>query len=120
MKLKWNGGGSHNIASMEREGRPCDTSEVLSQIGKMNILAVSGGRIGKLTNTEGDDVGVFLPIDTARRVEVVLDPSDTYTVRRVRHVVRGAHAGHEVVEYELAFVYCDSVGECVYQASCWK
>jgi len=120
MKLNWKNAGSHNIVSLVREGRPCDHRVIAQQIGRINILGVSGGRVGKFTTTDGDEVGLFLPIDTARRVEVVLDWMDTYIVSRVRYIVRGANAGQEIVEDTQSDIYCDGVGEAVYQASCWK
>jgi hypothetical protein len=120
VKLTWKGGSGHHIASLEREGRPCNTADILAQIGTMNILAVSGGRVGKFTMGEGDEVGVFLPITHDRRVEVVLGVMDTYSVRRVRHILKGANIGSEVVESEVDDVYCDEVAEAVYQASVWK
>lgn len=120
MKLSWKGGGVHHIATLEREGRPCNTADIISQVGRMNILAVSGGRIGALGTKDGESVGIFLPITHDRRVEVVLGVMDTYTVRRVRHILKGQHIGAEVIEVEHDDVYCDEVGELVYQASCWK
>lgn len=121
MKLKYGkNNGYHNIASLTREGRPCSADEIARQIGRMNILAVSGGRVTALKDAEGSEVGVFLPITSDRRVEVVLDFMDTYTVRRVRYILKGAKAGDEVVEAEHSDIYCDEVGEVVYSASCWK
>ena len=123
MKLKYTDGTSHYIASLVREGRPCGhegAAEILQQIGKMNILAVSGGRVGLLENAEGEKVGVFLPITHDRRVEVILTVMDTYRVIRSRHIVKGSSAGAEVIEAETNDIYCDEVGEAVYQASCWK
>jgi len=120
MKLNWKNAGSHNIVSLVREGRPCDHRVIAQQIGTMNILTVSGGRVGKFLTAESDEVGIFLPIDTARRVEVVLDWMDTYTVSRVRYIMTGKAKGTEVVEVTQSDIYCDGVGEAVYQASVWK
>ena len=102
------------------DARPCDATVIASQIGKWNIFAVSGGRMFAIKNIDGDTVGLRLPIDGTRRVDVVLDWMDTYTVRRVRRVVRGANKGQDIVEAEQSDVYCDEVGETVYQLSCWK
>jgi hypothetical protein len=121
MKLNYGkNNGYHNIASLTREGRPCSAMEIASQIGKMNVLAVSGGRLTALRDAEGEEVGLILPITSDRRVEVVLDWSDTYTVRRVRYITKGKDAGNEVVEFEKSDIYCDEVGEMTYTASCWK
>lgn len=102
------------------DARPCDAQEIARQVGKWNILAVSGGRAYRILNNEGETVGLRLPINGTRRVDVVLDWDDTYIVRRIRRIVKGQHANTEVVESEVKGVYCDEVGEAVYQASCWK
>ena len=121
MKLNYGkNNGYHNIESLTREGRPCSAMEIVSQIGKMTVLAVSGGRMTALRNEEGDEVGVILPINPTRRVEVVLDFMDTYTVRRVRYLNKGQFAGKEVVEFEREDIYCDELYDVVYTASCWK
>lgn len=80
------------------------------QIGRMNILAISGGRSlivdGKLV----------LPVSSGYRVIVGYDEgADTYTVERV--MVRGAKTFHKGL---VTNVYCDEVGEVAYQASCYK
>lgn len=100
--------------------RPIDINETLNQIGLGNLFAISGGRVARIINPEGDICGVRLPINSARRVEVVLDWNDTYIVRRVRQINRGSNRGQEIVEVEHSGVYCDQVGELAYQASCWK
>lgn len=100
--------------------RRIDINETLNQIGLGNVFAISGGRVARILNPEGETCGVRLPINSARRVEVVLDWDDTYIVRRVRKVTRGSHRGMEVIESELSGIYCDQVGEMAYQASCWK
>ena len=100
--------------------RPCDTSELLAQIGRMNVFAISGGRVTRIYNDGMETVGVRLPISSGRRVDVVLDWTDTYIVRRVRRVTRGANRGQDVIEAEQSSVYCDEVGEVAYQLSCWK
>ncbi len=108
------------VARQGQEMRPCDTGEILAQIGAMTTLAVSGGRAVNIRNGEGETVGVLLPCGESRAVEVVLDWMDVYTVRRVRLVTRGVQRGSVVVESETALVYCDQLAEVVYSASCWK
>lgn len=81
----------------------------LAQIGRMNVLAISGGRV--LQNGET----LVLPVGAGYSVEVDLDEgSDTYTVRRV--FTRGAK---RFVKGTLERVYCDEVGTVAYQASCF-
>lgn len=87
---------------------PCDTAELLRQIGPMNILAISGGRITRR------ETGVTLPVGRGYRVTVDLAGDDTYTVRRV--FVRGAKSW---VKGEETAVYCDEVGDSAYRASCF-
>ena len=87
----------------------CDGYELTRQIGRMNVLAISGGRVQhRLT-------GVTLPVSNGYSVTVDLDASDTYTVRRV--FKRGAKMW---VKGERTDVYCDEVGEVAYQASCFR
>jgi len=86
----------------------CDAAELVAQIGRMNVLAVSGGRVGVR------DTGVTLPVGRGYRVTVDLAPNDTYTVRRV--FVRGRKVW---VKGEETDVYCDEVGDAAYRASCF-
>jgi hypothetical protein len=110
---------TYTLPKIKREGRTCDPTELIRQIGKMNLFAISGGRWGSLSK---DDhlIGVFLPVGRGRMVEVSLDFDDTYRVRRVRRVLRGTRRNHGIIETEVVGVYCDQVGEVAYQASCWK
>lgn len=103
-----------------REGRTCDAREVLSQIGTMTVLAVSGGRVNAIRDNEGETIGVSLPCGTNRTVEVTLSFWDTYTVRRYRTIVNGARRGESIVEHEATDIYCDQISEAVYTASCWR
>lgn len=82
---------------------------LLKQIGTMNVLAISGGRKRLIDGT------LVLPVGFGYTVEITLDPSDTYTVRRV--FTRGVKRW---VKGELASVYCDEVGEMAYQASSFQ
>ena len=113
------------METIVRQGRECDPRVLLSQIGAMNFLAISGGRVEVITVTDeemGDTypIGVRLPVAQSRSVEVTLDWSDTYRVRRVRKVAQGAQRGSEVIEAEQTEVYCDEVGDTAYALSCWK
>lgn len=82
---------------------------IAAQIGRMNVLAISGGRCERL------DDGIRLPVGYGYAVDVRLTPTDEYTVERVfirSGVVRskGKREG----------VYCDEVGETAYRASCFR
>jgi hypothetical protein len=80
------------------------------QIGRMNILAVSGGRL-----TPIDEHTLDLPVNQGYRVRVIYNPvPDLYTVQRILR--RGAK---EWIKGELTNVYCDELGEAVYGASCY-
>lgn len=114
------GGGTVNVSTLTRDARPCDISQTNAQVGRMNIFAISGGRVIPLTNEQGETVGVAYPIDASRRVEVLLDWDDTYIVSRIRYVLRGKDAHTEVVEDFREGIYADYVGEVAYKLSCWK
>lgn len=87
----------------------CDTDVLRSQIGRMNILAISGGRV------EHRPTGVTLPVSNGYSVTVDLDASDTYTVRRVF-----TRSGVAKVFGEVTYVYAEDVGEQAYQASSFR
>lgn len=80
----------------------------LAQIGRMNVLAISGGR----TRTDGDTL--ILDVAHGYSVEIDLESNDTYTVRRVF-----TRVGNRFVKGERSDVYCDEVGEAAYRASCY-
>jgi len=91
--------------------RDFDPNTTLSQIGKMNILAVSGGKVNAIHNIDGAAVGVELPVSSGYKVRVFLRDDDTYTVQRVnKDSVKGEETG----------VFADQVGESVYQAGMYK
>lgn len=89
--------------------RPVDHAELIRQIGRMNVLAISGGRVTRR------ETGITLPVDCGYSVTVDLDASDTYVVRRV--FKRGAKTW---IKGEQRYVYCEDVGEVAYQASCFR
>ena len=84
----------------------CDTRTLVRQIGTMNVLAISGGRVNH------HRTGVILPVAHGYRVCVDLAADDTYTVRRI--LVRGAKMW---TKSETAGVYASEVGEVAYRAS---
>lgn len=92
-------------------------STIIHQIGRINVLAISGGRRRPLFTEDGTPApGVSLPVSNGYSVEVELDfASDTYIVRRVF-----ARGGKRWVKGEVTNVYCDEVGEIAYIASCFR
>ena len=91
------------------EFRECDTDTLLAQIGRMNILAISGGRI------ERRATGVTLKVGAGYSVTVDYDWNDTYVVRRT--FKRGAKVW---IKGEQRGVYCEEVGEVAYRASSFR
>lgn len=87
----------------------CNANELLAQIGRMNVFAISGGRV------IARQTGVTLPVGCGYSVTVDLAGNDTYTVRRIF-----TRAGVVKIKGELADVYCDEVGEAAYQASSFR
>jgi len=110
---------TYTLPKINRDGRTCDPTEIIRQIGKMNLFAISGGVWGGLTKDDRT-IGVWLPVSRGRMVEVSLDFDDTYRVRCVRRVMRGSQRNQGIIETEVVGVYCDQVGEVAYQASCWR
>jgi hypothetical protein len=78
--------------------------ELVSQIGKGNIFAISGGRVA-ITGGE-----LLLKVAHGYAVKIALAANDTYTVQRV---FRGK------VKAEAFNVFADEVGEVAYTASCY-
>lgn len=84
--------------------------QTIAQIGRMNILGISGGRVTTL-RAKNRVVGIELPVGSGYKVRVFLDADDTYVVQRVwREIVKGSVEG----------VYCDMVGEVAYQAGMFQ
>jgi len=89
--------------------RECSSQELISQIGKMNIFAISGGRV------EVRKTGITLPVSNGYSVMIDLAWDDTYTVRRM--FKRG---GKMFIKGSVEGVYCENIGEVAYQASCFR
>lgn len=85
-----------------------DIATTLHQIGRGNLLAISGGRYKQM------DGCVLLPVAAGYYVSIELEPNDTYTVRRM--FKRGAKVWKKG---EVTDVYCDELGETCYRASCY-
>lgn len=94
--------------------RDFSVEQVKQQIGMMNILSVSGGRVGTLT-ASNRVVGVELPVSSGYRVRVFLANDDTYTVQRVM-----SRAGTDKVKGERSGIYAFDLGETVYEAGMYK
>lgn len=92
--------------STEHGNRTFVPNDLMAQIGTMNILAISGGRVAIRPN------GLVLPVSNGYRVEIFLADNDTYTVQRV--FVRG---GKRFLKGQRTDVYFDEVGETAYMAS---
>lgn len=95
--------------------RPFNEDELLGQIGRMNIFAISGGRVqvwrtndGKATRT------ITLPVSNGYSVEIYLAWDDTWTV--TRQFKRKGIINKGTVEG----VYPENIGEVAYQASCFR
>ena len=95
--------------------RPFDEDVLIDQIGRMNVLAISGGRVGVVKNNEGETIEVELPCGAGYRVSIILAWDDTYTVTR-QFVRKGTVFQKGTVEG----VYCEQVGEIAYKASCFR
>ncbi len=95
-------------------GRPFNEDELISQIGHMNILAISGGRV-IVCRDNNETIGIELPCGAGYRVSIALGWDDTYTVTR-QYVRKGTVFNKGTVEG----VYCTEIGEVAYQAACWR
>jgi hypothetical protein len=92
-------------------GRDFVASQTVAQLGRMNVLAISGGRVNNITTPGGRKVvGLELPVDSrggGHSVRIFLGNDDTYTVQRI--------ANDQVVGQESG-IYMDQIGEQAYQA----
>jgi hypothetical protein len=83
--------------------------DIARQIGRMNILAISGGRVRAIAD------GVELAVSNGYSVRVQLTAGDDYTVSRVF-----TRNGREWIKGSRERVYCDEVGEAAYRASSFR
>jgi hypothetical protein len=98
----------------KQEGRPFNEDELIDQIGRMNIFAISGGRVGVTKNNQGETVEVELKVGKGYRVSISLGWDDTWTVSR-QFVRKGVVSDKGT----LTGVFADQVGEIAYKASCF-
>jgi len=87
---------------------------LIDQIGRMNIFAISGGRVGVTKNNQGETVEVELKVGKGYRVSISLGWDDTWTVSR-QFVRKGIVSDKGT----LTGVFADQVGEIAYKASCF-
>jgi hypothetical protein len=99
----------------KQDGRPFNEDELINQIGRMNVFAISGGRVGVIVNNQGETVEVQLPVSNGYRVSITLGWNDTWTVSR-QFVRKGVVSDKGTLED----VYCEQVGEIAYKASCFR
>ena len=95
-------------------GRPFNEDELINQIGRMNVFAISGGRVGVIRENN-ETVGIELPVSNGYRVSIKLGWDDTWTVSR-QFVRKGVVSDKGTVEG----VFADQVGEIAYKASCFR
>ena len=98
----------------KQEGRPFNEDELIDQIGRMNIFAISGGRVGVTKNNQGETVEGELKVGKGYRVSISLGWDDTWTVSR-QFVRKGVISDKGT----LTGVFADQVGEIAYKASCF-
>jgi hypothetical protein len=99
---------------LNETGRPFCENTLVSQIGMMNVLSISGGRVKAIEN-KGETVEVILPVSNGYQVSIKLGWNDLYTVSR-QYVRKGVVLDKGTV----TDIFCDSIGEIVYQASCFR
>ena len=90
-------------------GKVNDSNVLTAQMGKMNVLAISGGRVMASGST------VFFPVSSGYQVAGTLTAADDYTVRRI--FIRGAKV---TVKAEISGVYAEQVGDAAYEMSCYE
>lgn len=84
---------------------------MIAQIGRNNVLAISGGRVRIVT----EDM-IVLPVSNGYTVEVELNRAqDLYTVRRVF-----TRAGRRFEKGEVTRVFAEDLGDVAYYASCFR
>lgn len=91
--------------------RPMDAQQTIAQIGKMNILGISGGRVNALKNSHGETVGINLPVSRGYGVNVLLHPDDTYTVQRTF-----TRSGVTKIKGQEEGVHAEEIGDTTYRA----
>ena len=92
----------------KRGYRQCEASVIVEQVGRMNVMGMSGGRVIVR------ETGITLPIALGYSVEIDLNALDLYDVKRVY-----TRAGARSVKGAVTDVYCDDLSDVAYYASCY-
>jgi len=96
--------------------RPFDEDQLLAQIGKQNIFAISGGRVEIWRTNDGKAARtVTLPVSNGYSVEIYLAWDDTWTVTR-QFKRKGQYSNKGTLEQ----IYPENIGEVAYKASCFR
>jgi len=96
--------------------RPFDEDQLLAQIGKQNIFAISGGRVEIWRTNDGKAARtVTLPVSNGYSVEIYLARDDTWTVTR-QFKRKGQYSNKGTLEG----IYPENIGEVAYRASCFR
>lgn len=103
------------MTEVKELGRTFNEDELLSQIGMMNVFAISGGHVIVEKSKDGETEAIELPVGHGYRVRIELDFMDTWNVKRVLY-----RKGVGVVKGAVYDVYFDYVGRCAYEASLYK
>lgn len=93
----------------DNEFRPCPADEIVAQVGRMNLAAISGLRVIRR------ETGVTLPVGAGYSVTIDLDWMDEWVVRRT--FKRGSKTW---IKGEQTRVGPEELGEVAYQASCFR
>ena len=91
------------------KGPVINSRTLLEQIGRMNWLAISGGRYEVFNST------VFFPVSHGYRVAVTLTAADDYRVTRIL-----LRAGKISVKETFEGVYAENIGDVAYNASLFE
>ena len=83
--------------------------EIARQIGTMNVLSISGGRIVPI------DDGIELPVSNGYHVRIQLTPVDDYTVTRIFR-----RSGKDTIHGQATGVYADQVASFAYYAGMFR
>ena len=90
-------------------GRTIHGQTLLAQMGRMNVLAISGGRANRISEST-----IEFPVANCWVVLVTLDANDTYRVERATK-----RSGRYNIKATASNVYAEQVGEIAYRASCY-
>lgn len=101
------------VTELTAHTRPVDLRTIVEQIGRMNLLAISGGRVGPI-ESNGEVVGAMLPVGSGYSVAIVLDGADVWRVYRL--FKRGGKLFNKGCEL---MVYAPDLAESAYVASCY-